>query len=214
MYDQSPYTQNFVSVSFFEAIYETDHAKQVLLWESRTDAQGKTTLFTVLDKQEVRVGSLQEFLLSQRINTTLSIRHSVNIILNSVSKKAELVEYFMTTSETPPHKVQTKLTLVVDDREYKTEECDTLTDAMWELHEIVGEDVEWSLCTCYDCFYCSQAFNSPRYDDRDGYRCYREDQIALNEVRQKHKFASADALLSGHYFVHAFHTCAAWKDND
>lgn len=140
---------------------------------------------------------------------SLSIPHTLYVLWNSVPKAAELVETFVPAPASPSF-VNVKLSLVVDGNVYETEACDTLTDAIWELDEAIGEEIEWLLQTCYDCLYSRPAFLTP-VSDRDHMRCYRDVPEAFAEVRRQGKNASAEALHSGHYFVNVFHTCAAWQ---
>lgn len=209
MKEQFSYGRNFVIARSFEAIYRTRLGEHVLLWESRTPPSGNALFFTVLDGQEIRVGSIHEFIQQHPECISLSIHHTMHVLWNGVSKKAGLDEIYV-PDRTGRAYAMIKLRLVIDSAEFETEECSTLADAALELEEIIGSGVEWCLQTCFECDYCSSAFPSPA-SDRDDLRCFRDDPEAFMEVKRKQKFASAEARFSGHYFVNAFHTCAAWR---
>ena len=203
--------RSFSSFNKFWAIHCTEQGEQTLLWESRTTTDEKFTLYTVLDGQEVRVNSISEFLFAHPKCLSLSIPHDIQVLWDGKSQSAELTEDFSLQSE--PSSVVIKLCLVIGNSRYETEECDTLTDAIWELGEIIDGDIKWWVQTCYHCIYSRPAFLVPM-SDRDELRCYRDVPDAFEEVKHRGKFADASALHAGHYFVNAFHSCAAWKPHE
>ena len=200
--------QSFSSFNKFWAIHHTERGEQTLLWESRTTTDEKRTLYTILNGQEVHVNSINEFLLTHSKCLSLSIPHDVQVLWNGKSQSAKLTETFSLQSESIS--VVINLCLVIDNSRYETEECDTLTDAIWELEERIGGGIKWWMQTCYHCLYSRPAFLVP-VSDRDEMRCYRDVPDAFEEVKRQGKFASISALQAGHYFVDAFHSCAAWR---
>ena len=200
--------QPFASFNKFWATHRTQHGEQTLLWESRRTIDEKQILYTVFDKDEVRVSSINDFLFAYPKCLSLSIKHNVNVLWNGELKHATLSEIFSLQSE--PLRCVLKLCLAIGDTRYETEYCDSLTDAIWDLDEIINDNVTWWLQTCYDCIYSRPAYLFP-VSDRDEMRCYRDVPDAFEEVKNQGKFASNSALHAGHYFVDAFHSCAAWK---
>lgn len=209
MSETSPLPDTFRAFSSFNkfwVIHHTEQGEQILLWESRTTAGEKRVLHTIFEGQVVRVNSLDEFLLANPECLSLSIPHDVKVLWNGESQFAKLTEILSLRAD----RVVMKLCLVIGGTTYLTEECDSLTDAIWELDKIIGEKTEWWLQACYHCIYSRPAFLFP-VSDRDEMRCYRDVPEAFEEVKRLGKFAGISALQAGHYFVDAFHACAAWE---
>ena len=129
----------------------------------------------------------------------------------AASREATVVERISRDTEAP-FDVSVQLQLVLDGEAYTTTPCDVLQDAQMELNAIVGPEVQLVLQSCTNCIYCTPFDLGPGWDDRNGLRCHRDaPPLLFDEVRRKGKFASWDALYGGHYFVNAFHRCAAWQ---
>ena len=201
-------TRTFASFNKFWAICHTEQGEQTLLWESRITVDQKHDFYTIFDDQEVHVNSINDFLFTHPKCLSLSVPHDVQVLWNGKSQFAKLTEIFSLQPEKPS--VVIRLSLDISDLSYLTGECDALTDAIWELEEIIGESTKWWIQTCYHCAYSRPAFLVPM-SDRDEMRCYRDAPEAYKEVKLRGKFASTIALHAGHYFVSAFHSCAAWK---
>lgn len=209
MSETSPLPDSFRAFSSFNkfwAIHRTEQGEQTLLWESRTTVDRKRMLYTIFDDQVVRVNSINEFLFAYPKCLSLSIPHDVKVLWNGESQFAKLTETFSLQAD----RVVMKLCLVIGGTTYLTEDCDSLTDAIWELDEIIGDQIKWWLQTCYDCIYSRPAFLFP-VSDRDEMRCYRDVPDAFEEVKRQGKFASISSLQAGHYFIDAYHACAAWE---
>jgi hypothetical protein len=203
------YLRNFVAASAFEAVYITEQGEQTLLVEVRRKPDGKMLLFTVVDGQQVREGSIQEFILTHQACKSLCIRHTVHVLWNSTPKTGELLEIFVPEQDVS-RGISVRLRLTIASTAYETDACATLTEALMELDDVIGSETDWWLQICHDCYYSAPAFLFP-VDDRDDLRCYRDAPDVVAEVRDKGKFASPEALYAGSYFVNAFHTCAAWR---
>lgn len=207
--DKSLIDQNFVSVSVYNALYETEQGEQEIVLELRVKSDRSKQLFTIIDSQHIYSDSIQALLLARPNCKLISISHSIVLVWNEEKKNATLVEAFCKDKHTSKLCVILKMTC--EGLTYETSECDTLSDAISELHELTGQSITWHLQTCYDCRLSDLAFLGPT-DERDELRCYRDAPEALQEeVETKYKFASLEALNSGVYFVSAFHRCAAWK---
>ena len=204
------YARHFVAVSAFEAIYRTEQDEQTLIWESRTSPVGKTILFTRIDNNEIRAGSIHEFVFKDSQCISMTVPHMVHVVWNGFPVAAELLEVFVPARSDKLAPVHIKVSLIVGDASYETVECDSLQDAVLELGEMIGPTVRWSLQTCFHCIFSWPAFLGPT-SERDELRCYRDAPEAFEEIRTKSKFASQEAREAGHYFVNAFHTCAGWK---
>lgn len=212
MTEQNDKIAHFMAISSFESIYCTTHDKQVLVWEMRTKYQWNRELFTRINGRDVRVQSLQAFILSEPDSVSLTIPHRVNVLWNSKPEVAELLEIY-SPMKGPHHplmpKVWMNLKLTVGNMSYETKECDSFTEAIWELSELIGSEITWLLQTCDHCNFSYSAFPGPT-SDRDDLRCFRDEPEAFIQMQEKGKFASSEALNSGDYFVNVFHTCAAW----
>lgn len=200
----------FVSINLFETVSQTDNGSQILLWESRITSDGYRLLFTRIDGIDVRVNSIYDFMLQRPSYSPLEIRHSVSLLWNALSIQAVLVEILILDINDKLAPIHTKLRLETFDKIYATDDAISLTEAIWELHELVGEEADWSLQTCHECIYGWPAFRGP-ISDRDELRCFRDSPDAFAEREIKRKFASEAAFQAGDYFVNAFHTCAAWS---
>lgn len=207
-----PPIENFVAVQTFEATYHDAVGELRLVVELRQNVKGHLSLFTKLRGQEIRVKSIQEFVKSQPDCISLSIPHHVHIQWKDKLQPAHLIEIYSPTFGSHPF-TWCNLKLIIDKTSYETEECDSLTEAWWELHEMTQqEDKSWRLITCYDCFFAQAGYLFFGHDERDQLRCYRDAPAEVaEEVNENPKHAHKEALESGAYFVNAFHTCAAWE---
>ncbi len=200
----------FVSVNVFHGIYSTQQSEQELLLELRKLPDGKMILFTMLEGQQVHANSIQDFVLSHPSCMSLSIRHAIHILWNDVLKSADIVEVYAPTNH-PLYRVSVELQVRFEDIMHTSGMCDDLYEARRELDEAVGPAVLLWLKRCCDCVYSWPATLGPGWDPRDDLRCYRDAPVNLfQEVRQQGNGARREALFAGNYFVHAFHTCAAW----
>lgn len=213
MTEQNDKMAHFMAISNFEAIYCTTQHKQLLVWEMRTKYQWNIEFFTRINGRDVRVKSLQDFILSEPDAVSLAIPHRVNVLWNNKPEVAELLEIY-TPMKVPHHplmpKVWMNLKLTVGNMSYETTECDHFTEAIWELSELIGSETKWVLQTCHSCNFSYPAFPGP-VSDRDDLRCFRDEPEAFIQIQEKGKYASLEALNSGDYFVNVFHTCAAWQ---
>jgi hypothetical protein len=204
---------HFVAVDNFEAVYRTTNGEQVLRWEMRTKHDWNRVFFTRVNNQDIQVRSLEAFVLLQPDCVALLIPHQVNVLWNNQSIVAELVEIFTpmrNKHESLAPKVWVNLKLTIGDLSYETVKCDSFSEAIWELNELVGLETIWWLQTCHHCKFSYSAFPGPT-NDRNDLKCFRDEPKAFAEVQEKGKFASTEALNSGDYFVNVFHTCAAWQ---
>lgn len=206
--------QNFMSAVTFEADYETKQGKETLWIESRIyleklNEPHAQVLFTCISGNTIRVPSIQHLILQKEDCLSLSIPHSVTVDWDTASKRAILTEVYVPHHGfIPSWGVQ--LLLHVDDRFFKTGLNDTLQDAFLELDEQVGSELSLFVKVCYQCDYSYDAPPGTR-DERENLQCFRDNPERLQEVKKMNKFASAEALRSGHFFVNSFHTCAAWR---
>jgi hypothetical protein len=175
----------------------------------RKRAKGQWIVFTKVGGQLARYDSLQELVLKQPNCRALIISHTLNILWNDTVHKATLYE-ILSPSEKKSGLVTVKLRLEVNDKEYETEECDSLTEARRHLVEI-SSPVTFQLQICADCCHSWPAVTGPGWDDRDELACYRDAPDAEAELVEKGKFASDEAAGAGEFFVNAFHSCAAWQ---
>lgn len=204
---------HFIATSNFEAKYYSKHGERVLLWEMRTRFPWGREFFARMDGRDIRVRSLQEFMLSESDSISMVVPHHVNILWNGTREVAELSEIFA-PMDGPLNplmpKVWTNLRLTVGDMSYETTECDSFSEAIWELRELIGTKANWLLQTCCHCKFSYHAYHGP-VNDRDDLRCFRDNPEAFAEIQKKGKFASIEALNSGDYFVNVFHSCAGWQ---
>lgn len=205
------FADRFVAAHAFDAVYRTNEGEQDLLLEVRTMANSTTTIYGMVQGQEIRANSINQLVWALQGCISLSINHSISVLWNGTIKKAELLEVLTPTADV--NGISTSLRLAVDGATYETEPCHTLTDAEAELYDIIGPDIHWRLRTCFGCSFSRPAFLTPA-SDRDDLRCYRDAQQAFAVVRRAGKFASFDAYYAGDYFVTAFHSCAAWQPID
>jgi hypothetical protein len=201
----------FVAPHLFEGEYHTDTQVHPLLLELRKYPDGRLAIFTVLDQQPLRATSFQALILSRPDCRALSLSHRVALQWNGTAKRAHLREYFIATPDLPS-KVAIQLTLSIDNQTYHTSHCETLQEAYSELMAQLKQTATVWLQTCALCHYSWPALAGPGWDDRDELRCLRDALPDLViEMHEKGKFASQAARTAGEYFVHAFHTCAAWQ---
>jgi hypothetical protein len=206
------YARNFMAASSFEATYRTDQGEQTLILEVRRTPDQGLLLFTVVDGQPVRVNSIHSFILTHPACRALSIPHTVGVLWNGTHKRAEFLEVYAPAPDPDPtYRVSIEAALTIEGTTYKSEACATLSEAMAELRDAIGPETDWWLLTCYHCDFQQPAFRF-LVDDRDEMRCYRDAPEALFvEAKRRGKGASDEALYAGHYYVNAFHTCAAWR---
>ncbi len=203
------YAINFVSSHVQEAVYRTEHEEQIVLLESRQSPTEEEILFTIINGQEFRASSIHELVYALPSLVSLSLSHSVRLLWNGFIKKAVLVEIFTPSHTQRPPLADLQLRLIIDDKSFQTTACDTLQDAVWELHELIGDEVKWWLYTCYSCQYSGYA-RDYLVSDRQ-YWCYRDVPEAVSEIQAIGRAHRLRARWSGAYFVDAFHTCAAWR---
>ncbi len=202
-------SQNFVAAQAFEAAYEDTQGQQNIMLELRFKADESCLLFTIVRDEPVYASSIHDFVLKCRDCTQLSIGHNLFVLWNGISKPAQLVEHFIPNRGKPL--VIIKTSLFIDGIVFESTDCDTLQDAIGELHDLTDAGISWQIKTCYHCKFCYLAFLGPQ-SDRDDYRCYRDAPEAFAEVQERgYKFASRASQIAGSYFVNAFHTCAAWE---
>jgi hypothetical protein len=210
MVEVPDYFKNFAAFHVYEAIYHTVEKVEQILLEVRSFANEETSLFTIINDQPVRVGSVHELVYSRPELISLSISHVVRLLWNDEMKKAEIVEIF-SHSQDPGHPqvASLQLRLNIEGKTYETTICDTLQDAIEELHEMTRAEAQWLLYACYSCRYSGYA-RDYSVSDRE-YWCYRDVPDAYEEIKSKGKYASSAARFAGNYFVDAFHMCSAWQ---
>ena len=152
--------RNFVAVSVCDAIYKTQQGDQSIILESRAKADRTETIFTIIGGQEVRAGSIQELVLKRSDCISLTIEHAISVVWNGVLKTAVLYEIFIHDKNNPAYP-PVKIILSVDNTPYETSECDSFSEAMFDLHDVTRPIAEWRLVTCYDCKYSYPAFSGP-----------------------------------------------------
>lgn len=207
--------QNFVAVSGFEALYKTSQSSQTVIFELRVFRDENLTLFTILDGQEIRETSIHSFVINQAECVSLQIEHPIRILWNGQPEKAALIEEFIRAPLDKSTPIHIRVGLKIGENFFQSDECDTLSDAIKELKEFIGDNTILRLQTCFECIFGWPAFRGPGWDDRNSWRCYRDvPPETFKEVLNKLKFASHEVFFSGHYFVNAFHTCAAWRPQD
>jgi len=202
----------FIAARTFTAIYRTRSGEQPLLFEVRRQFEDQLLLFSIINGEAVRMKSVQDFILKRLECLSLSIPHHIPMQWQGVRKQAELVETF-SRSENTNKPILLRLKLTVENKTFEAE-GDCLTEAIFELIEAIGPQIDWYLGTCYHCNYFGAFDAGPGEDDREDLRCYRDaPHEQFLEVKKRAKFASLEAHCSGHYFVDAFHTCPAWTPN-
>jgi hypothetical protein len=210
MQSSPDYLRSFADFHVCEATCRVDQREEVILLESRTTAWEEEFLFAVIDGKPFHVHSIHELVHTVPSLVSLSVQHDIRVLWNGVIKKAKLVETFRPKwSVDHPPIASVELTLVVDNNTYQTTPSDSFTEAYIELHELTPEELDWKVCTCYDCKYSGQARDYSN-NDRE-YWCYRDVPDAFAEIQAKGKYASQQARFAGMYYAKTFHTCMAWQ---
>ena len=192
MLGQSFNPAQFVSAQVHDAIYKTDNGDLSILLEMRQRVNGETEIYTWIHDEKVRAKSIPDLILSRSECLSLTINHDVPVIWGEDIERAILQETLTPNKQDPAH-VLLSLKLMVDDIAYETSACVSLTEAIFELDEKVGNEVKWYLKICHSCKFSRPAFAWP-VSDRHELRCYRDAPEAFAEIRNKGKFASRDAL--------------------
>jgi hypothetical protein len=200
---------HFVSSHIQEAVYKTEYEEQIILLESRQFPTEEELLFTIVNDQEFRVPSIHELVYALPSLMSLSLSHSIRLFWNGVIKKATFIEIFTPSRTQRPPLADLQIKLAIDDKSFQTTICDTLQDAIWELHDLTRTEAEWRLYTCYHCQYSGQA-RDYLVGDRQ-YWCYRDVPDAIAEIKARGKPIRSETRWAGAYYVDAFHTCAAWR---
>jgi hypothetical protein len=203
--------KNFIGANNFIAIYNTLTDTLLLLCESRVLADGQQVFYTNVDGSEIYANSIHDFVRNDTKCISLSIEHPVYVGSKGETNEAILTEQFIRAENDNIAPIHFKTILSIGDKLYESDECDTLTDSIEELLEILGKDQRCRLQICHCCNFSWPAFLHP-VSERDELRCFRDAPVDLfEEVLAKGKFASKNARFSGHYYVNAFHRCAAWQ---
>ncbi len=210
MVEVPDYFKNFAAFHAYEAIYRTAEKEEQILLEVRNFADEKELLFTVIDNQPIRVGSIHELVYSRPELISLSIPHMIRLLWKGEIKKAELIEIFSRSQNTAyPPIASLQLRLNMEGKTYETTICDTLQDAIEELHEMTRAEALWRLHACYSCRFSGHA-RDYIVSDRE-YWCYRDVPEVVAEIQAKGRNKSGKGRFDGDYFVDAFHVCAAWQ---
>lgn len=210
MVEVPDYFKHFAAFHAYEAIYRTVENEVQILLEIRSFADERELLFTIINSQPVQVSSVHELVYSRPELLSLSIPHSVRLLWDGTVKKAEIVEVFSQSHHPDyPQVASLQLRLNIEGKTYETAICDTLQDAIEELHEMTSTEAQWWLYTCYSCRFSGHARNYS-VGDRE-YWCYRDFPEAYDEIKSKGKYASSARRFAGDYFVDAFHMCSAWQ---
>ena len=207
------YANKFTQFRVLKAICQTHKQEEEIVLEFRSSADEKEKLFTIVDGKAFHVDSIYTIINSLPDLIAIRVPHQIRILWGGNSVEAEVIEVFLPSTD-PDHIYYDTLQLIlkIEDKVFNTEPCDTLTDAISELHEVteeVGEGGDWRLCTCFNCEFAGYA---RKYSNSDReYWCYRDvEEDQWKEIKSKRKFANPEAKFAGKYFVDAFHFCAAW----
>ena len=202
----------FMAALSYAATCQMDHGEVPLILELRRFPDGAVLWFTIVEGREIRANSFRGLFESIPEMVSVAIPHQLTVTWNGRSREATIIERMFRDTEAP-FDVSVQLQLVLDSEAYTTTACDVLQDAQMELYDIVRPEVQLVVQTCTTCFYGYGLSLGPGWDDRNDLRCHRDSPPQLfDSLRRKGKFASWDARYSGHYFVSAFHRCAAWRE--
>ncbi len=199
------------SFNMWEALYFGEQSCEAITIEMRVTPQNRL-VFAVIDKEPAEARSIQELVAERPDCREISMSHALKLILNGEAKAASLVERFI-RDQTRPGLVGRQLVLTVDERRFESQICNSLTEAMFSLDDMLGSSAKWWLTICFDCRFSREARFVP-LDDRDFLVCYRDFPNQLSQIEQLEDSRKDATQLSdgGHFFVNAFHSCAAWKE--
>lgn len=207
-----PPKEHFVQTSVYEGNVVFQNGKDFkILIESRMTWDAIVVLYTKIGEDTYRVESIEELVSSVPKIKSIEIPHKVYLSIDGEMVVANLTEVFSSGGRGNKKPIIFQVKLIIMEKVYRTSDCETLTDAIWELDEIMSQDLKkgWRLFSCYDCrfsYFARSYLNSDRM-----YWCSRDVSTKdLEEIESKGKFASQKSLFAGVYYVDAFHYCAAW----
>lgn len=204
------YASQFTNFELYEAVCSIEGKEKRTMLEIRVNAIEEKTMLTMVNEQLYRANSIHQLVHMIPCLEYIEIIHPIYLLWSNEDKLASLIERYEPCQPTNNEQLSlSRIILIVDDKKYKTDTCDTIMDAIWELQEFIKPDAQIWLKTCYHCQFSGNAMDY-LVGDRD-YWCYRDVPEALDEIRAKRKGASRLARFSGKYFVNAFHTCSAWQ---
>jgi hypothetical protein len=203
--------RHFMSARVFEAAYREGDNEEPLILEQRTrwPIWWELLLFTVISDQPVYANSVQALLLSQPTWESLRIPHEITVLLDGERKAARIHEIF--TSNAGHIEIRLLFAVEGEDKVYETAACDTLQEARWELRELVGSSRDLWLQVCSDCTHSTSISTGGGWDEHEEHGCNRDAHLATRE----NDLLGGMTHFEGAYdfFVHAFHTCAAWRSS-
>jgi hypothetical protein len=198
-----------MSTRVFEATYRDGENEQRLVLEQRVKwpIWWELLLFTVIGDQPVYADSVQALLLSQPSWESLRIPHDVTVLLDGERKAARIHEVY--TANAGHIEIRLLLDIEGEDKVYETEPCDSLQDARRELDELIGPSRGLWLQVCRECLHSWEISTGPGWDEHEEHGCNRDALLAPRE----NDLLGGVTHFEGRYdfFVHAFHTCAAWR---
>jgi hypothetical protein len=201
--------RHFMSARVFEAAYREGENEQSLVLEQRVKwpIWWELLLFTVIGDQPVYANSVQALLLSQPTWESLRIPHNITVLLDGERKAARMHEIFSSNAGN----IEIRLLLAVEgeDKVYETQAFDTLQEARRELDELVGFSRDLWLQVCSECTHSTSISTGGGWDEHEEHGCNRDAPLAT----RKNELLGGITHFEGTYdfFVHAFHTCAAWR---
>ena len=205
-------SRNFVYFRKYTAILECDDGGSVITIEERGNAYDELTYFAIVGEKAIRSTDFNEFLTLIPGLRRIEIPHNIELVWDDSVVKATLTDvYSKHSSGRLLDSITYSARLKVNGRIYATNNCDTLQDAIWELHNQIGDNVQWLLRTCFHCYYSAHArFYSN--SDRD-YWCYRDVQ-EFSRWKSVWKSAPPSVRFGGAFYASAFHVCDAWRPDD
>lgn len=204
------YRNRFSSFNLLYANCEVGHQSARISIETRINASGEELFFTKINQVEYIAGSIFE--LMRKIPSIKSIRiyRNVSALWKEDLTSIELIEAFRLSQALEEEtSISYQLYVSIENEKYSTGICETLTDAIWELQEILSPISQFWLCTCFHCFFAHHPLDYMNTDRL--YWCYRDVPEAMSEINAKGKAASPASWFAGTYYVNAFHTCAGWR---
>lgn len=212
MEDNSQYWRHFVlSRHYFARVVNGEGTEKIVI-EERANALDEFEIYAIVKGEPIRARFFEEFAASLPGMRRLEIPHRIELVWDGEIRKADFIEVFKRSAEGDGHAmIEFSVVLKVGDNSYATEACDTLQDAIWELEETISHRATWRIRSCYHCFYSGHA-RFYATSDRE-YWCYR-DIPDFPEWKSDWKGATPSERSSGHFYVNAFHTCAAWRAYD